>query len=535
MREGYLIGTTLGDALLSSSDHVYVKVSPTGYVKKRSSDVNVGDMVIYRKPYTATHLEDVEPHLTKSPRYTAAKDLIHERNERGDYVPKLRVLLLEGLAEHGVIDPENVRERALYEMDDFSEEEYRDMTLHVAQELDRRSITLRPETIRSWLEGDTLAPQDWQAFRVLERGVNPAFGEFRGYDDDPQGMYFNYRMYVTLRRGIMRMLNHFRGTSVGGPEVENQRDSRISLSPEFAIVAQHFMTNETEQYATGRVTRTERLVRKRIEKERDTNLRLVDGIEIEEVPGFEGSLKGYQDIFEENEILEQYLEAVIEDYLFEGGLLLDDVEVLPRQYLHALRQQTLYSIYQRFGDPLDDMMLRVQENRLRMEKDENGRRLLDYVNQIIDALLMGEIDTAIGTDRGRVLYLTEVQHQVRTALPKIFFRYMGQKKRRPSLKPKLQRLGFRFGLTDTLAPGFFLSSGLEELHEDRPGEYGFRRRLIDGDVSDTLIERFVETLEKWDATNMLITSERTRQTLGEYRLDDLFFLRESDFVWEGFV
>ena len=104
MASKYLVSTTMGDSILDPDNQVYVEVSPSKYLRKSVADINIGDKVIFQKPYAKTKLEDVEPYLPRSPRYAFAKEKIHDTNSRGEYIPRFRALLLQGLCNHGVID-----------------------------------------------------------------------------------------------------------------------------------------------------------------------------------------------------------------------------------------------------------------------------------------------------------------------------------------------------------------------------------------------------------------------------------------------
>lgn len=533
MREGYLVKTTLGDGLLSSNDEVYVKTSPRSYVKKRASDVNEGDMVVYKKPFTVTHLEDVEPHLTKSPRYAKAKDLIHEQNSRGDYIPRLRVLLLEGLADHGVIDPTDLREKALYETDDFSDEEYRTMETYLAPILDSADVPLSTAAIRNWLTGDTTAPipSNWKAFRALEREVNPTFSEFVPYADEPDSMYFNYRLFMTIRRGIMRKLNHFRGTSMPGPEHEERSDSKISLAPEFAIVAQHFLTDESEKYATGRVIRSKRVNRKQIKRERDINIRLVDGIETDRVEAFEGSLKTYADIFDDHDMLEYFFYAAIEEYL-QHCRILPTIQTPHEDFVVETTVFLMPRLYRLFGESLDPEMIGLDEQRKQLEK--KGSPFSKHVATVENNILLGGMDSTLLLERGRMLTLLESMYRVRRSLPKVAHKFLASAGKDQKARKKVENLGLTPGDKVINPRKAFLSEVLKITSPPKPGtanlrtmrEYLKQSRVTEGAIRQA--KNFAD-----EHGFPLRSRDETMSVLEEYRLEDLIFLREADFSWES--
>jgi len=543
MREGYLIETTLGDSLLGPDNHVYVKASSRGYVKKRASDVNVGDMIVYKKPYTTTSLEHVEPYLPRSPRYAKARDMIHEENSQGDLIPSLRVLLLEGLADHGVIDPTNVRERAIHEEDDFSREEYRRMELYLARRLDSGGVTLSTGAIGNWLRGDTVAPRpsNWRAFRILEREVNPAFSEFQAYTDEPDSIYFNYRLYMTIRRGIMKKLNHFRGTESPGPDDQYHTDSRISLAPEFVIVAQHFITDETEVYATGRVTSKRRLIKDQIERERDRNIRLVDGIETETVEGFEGSLKGYPDVYDEYDVLERFLEAAIEDYLTLLGVF-DSITNEPhKDVVFSTMVYMLPKLYRLFGEDFDPELINLE--RSGAELRERGHLIAQYGDEIERSLIIGEMDRALGIERGGMLSLLETAYRIRRILPTVVFEYLdelgqGRKDGRKAGKAgrKVRKHGLHMGKRTIMPRQSFLSIVLDSIGTPDPknpkSKYlkTMRSYLAREKVTHDVIREAASFAQEQNFP--LWGRSEIESILGEYGLLNLLYLREHDFVWE---
>lgn len=117
----YVVSTTMGDTVLEPNASTYVKITNREYLEKTVPDLKPGDMVLFEKPFTTTEVEDVDPFLTKSPRYAKAKELLHEVNSRGEYVPVLRCMLIRGLAKRGVISYKDLENRILQEGADFSD------------------------------------------------------------------------------------------------------------------------------------------------------------------------------------------------------------------------------------------------------------------------------------------------------------------------------------------------------------------------------------------------------------------------------
>ncbi|MBN2042719.1 MAG: hypothetical protein JW754_02835 [Candidatus Aenigmarchaeota archaeon] len=428
----YLISTTMGDSFLDPTGDVYVQVSPSSYLKKKVADVNVGDMVLFQKPYAKTDLEDVEPHLDKSPRYHFSKEMIHEQNSRGDFIPRLRTLLLKGLSEKGVIDDSDIDSRALYETDDFAKEDYEMMAEWVVNALERNGKKRHVSTVENWLRGETLAPRDWEIFNVLGREINPEFNDFREYEDDPKSMYFNYQLYVNIRRGIMRYLNDCRGTT---RTFENQpkEEPHISLSPEYAIVFQHFMSDRNETHATARVTEIQKILKRhQMEHVKKTNEFLGEGIVSGEMKNMLELLKSYKDVMEYDEMLESMICSFVED--FDYRISEDDNIVLPsghvtsnRFWRHAISTRILPTILRCFDEDIDDFMKYLEKGTgigfWRNFENEDVQKFREAVRK---GFLDRGMDSQFRYSSGTSANLLEVYYRIHKAIPERVFRYLAK-------------------------------------------------------------------------------------------------------------
>jgi hypothetical protein len=418
----YVVSTTLGDSILDPGNHVYAQVSPSKYLRKSVADVNVGDMILYQKPYTKTDLDDVAPYLERSPRYTRAKELLHEENSRGDYVPRLRTLLLRGLAEHGVISDNEIEAKVLYETTDFTKAEYEAMEDWLVAFLSRHGIKRSESGVGNWLKGETLAPRtsEWeQIFKSLEEEVNPDFREFHAYSDDPTGVYFNYRLYTVIRQGIMRYLNDCRGTHKE-PIDSTPTPTRISLSPEYAIVFQHFMNDKDQTHATARVTGIEAVKKKNLERVRKENQVLGDGVVKKELERMKDLLKGYGDLLICEKVLEEYTHAFLEDYPY--TTLTPIPGITERWFKTSSTAFVVPSLIELFGEGLDEEMSFFREL-----SNEGPVRSVESVSQFIDyakrAFLGREMDSFFSYQPGTSLTLLESFHRTRKAIPKRLFRH----------------------------------------------------------------------------------------------------------------
>src|SRR3989338_4423464 len=95
-----LIETTFFNTFLDPDSLIYVRAG-NDFVRKKARDLNRGDLVVIQNEAIHKTLEEIIPILEESMRYKIAKETIHEKNCNDEYIPKLRILLLEGL-----VDPE---------------------------------------------------------------------------------------------------------------------------------------------------------------------------------------------------------------------------------------------------------------------------------------------------------------------------------------------------------------------------------------------------------------------------------------------
>jgi len=421
MATKYEVSTTMGDSLLHPSDQVYVEISPSKYLKKSVADLNVGDKVIFDKHQTRTSLEDVDPELTKSPRYALAKETIHEKNSRGEYIPKLRTMLLKGMADHGVIDDVDLNARALYEADDFTKEDYEKMGEYISGTLKRNGKERSLASVDNWLRGETLAPSDWEIFGVLGKEINPDFNNFKPYEEDSKGMYFNYELFVNIRRGIMRYLNRCKGTTMSF-ENDYKKKSKISLSPEYAIVFQHFINDKGLEHATARVTGIEKLLKRRqIEHVKGTNPHLGNGIVHHNLSYMKDMLKDYFDVMEDEYFLESYIGAFIEDFEYDFP---DETIFSKRFHKHNNVPIAIPALLRTYGEDLDESALEIERDKYDMIHNFYDKTSMDkFVEATRIAFLQREMDLYFDYPNGTSLGLLEAYYRVRKSIPKRIFQF----------------------------------------------------------------------------------------------------------------
>lgn len=280
MRQVNLISTTMGNTLMDSNSQVYVHIVGDEYARKPASEVRSGEMVLFKKEYVRTTLDDVVPVLERSPRYAIARNNLFEQNSHGIYVPVLRTELWRGLFDmEGVQRTAELEDRIVLNIDDFTDEySPKKAAIHRAV-MTNSNLQISDSSVYHWLKGDIIAPRNWDIFRVFEQ-INPVFSNFDSSNRSMGGRFYQYKLYVTLHQGIMRYLAECKGEGIG-PQGNNDgngegEDSpanggtfQINMAPEIRLVMDEFMKDINEQHALARVTANRIVGKKGLSKDED--------------------------------------------------------------------------------------------------------------------------------------------------------------------------------------------------------------------------------------------------------------------------
>ncbi len=241
------IETTLLDSFVGHDTLVYVKLGD-GWVKKRAEDLQKGDLVLVQNEGITKTLKDVEPVLNESVRYNAAKHVLHEVNQAGQFIPRLRTFLLRGLTREQ--SSPDLETRILLENADFSDQEYSLFTDAVCRVIDG----VGSAAVTKWLKGETLAPRDWQNVERLCR-INTEFMPVFKSHNQPAGFHAAYELYVGLRRVIMGYLAKRSGSSGTETEEREKTGQRGVYTPEIELVVGRFISEVDREQSFARVTR----------------------------------------------------------------------------------------------------------------------------------------------------------------------------------------------------------------------------------------------------------------------------------------
>jgi len=250
-----LVRTSLGNSILDYGDIVPTFSANNKYFEKPAADLNIGERVLFEKEYITATLDDVEPFLIRSKRYAEAKNALHEINKQGRYIPLLRCLLWRGLQKGNP----DLEAKILLEEQDFLGKEY-SAGINTVQEA-MTAVNMEPLTYsgtKNWLDGTTLAPDNWNKFGALER-INPKFSSFKVDESNRQSLFFLYKLYTTVRRGVMHYLDKPNFKHSEEECKDEHKISRISLAEEIDLVLEHFVKDVNKDQALAQILQIDKI------------------------------------------------------------------------------------------------------------------------------------------------------------------------------------------------------------------------------------------------------------------------------------
>lgn len=268
------IETTVLNSFLGEESDVYVKIGQH-FVRKKGKDLQEGDKIVVKTENIDKDPEEVYAVLDQqSLRYQLAKKVLFEDNSQGQAITRLRTLLWRGMADSKIADLER---KVLLEGDDFEQREYRDVAEVLSDVVD-----VRKETVRRWLQGEVIAPENWENFNTLfSIGGNEGneFAVIYNSKDQNIGFHAAYQLYVGLRSSIMSYLA--KRTGEGRSQSQKHTGQRNTsqkgkFTPEIEAVVRMFIDEIDYHYVAARITMIKTLEKgteKSLEKEQpDPNL-----------------------------------------------------------------------------------------------------------------------------------------------------------------------------------------------------------------------------------------------------------------------
>lgn len=288
----YLISTTLGTCMLPASSSAFLQIDGKTVRKKPLRDVKEGDTVLFHAKCIDTTLEQIEPALEQSTRYTTARDALHVVSS-GKRITKLRYDLITALAPECKLSVETLEDKLFQRNADFTDEEYKSLASTLREKIHHSTDekdTYNIETIKNWLRGETIAPEEWTVFDQLET----AFEHFRAWNKPPDegGLKEHYKLYITVRKGVQRYLATKGASQKTTKERKTTNGPHISLDQEIQLVINMFVDDVTEEYKAARITS----IRKISGKEEDKTVQLTQPQRTMSPPGIVTTLDTTQTI-----------------------------------------------------------------------------------------------------------------------------------------------------------------------------------------------------------------------------------------------
>ena len=169
---------------------------------------------------------------------------------------------------------------------DFTDEQYLTMTEYVHDQLNtvlKKSV--RTEVaIKKWLTGETIAPSDWSLFGTLANMLDAKslFVKYETGMGDSGSYRRNYRIYTTVRKGVMAYLTRLKGIEHAKKKMTSEEEEdteHISLLPEINIIIHDLMQDIDKQTAVARVKEIKEIQsHKKAEDDEELERRLRRGV-----------------------------------------------------------------------------------------------------------------------------------------------------------------------------------------------------------------------------------------------------------------
>jgi hypothetical protein len=573
----YYIQTTGGNVIYNGSDEITVQVAPKSFLRKRVSDVNTGERVLFDVGHTKTTLEDVEPHLPRSPMYGRVSNYVFGRNTNGEMISRFRIALLRTLAERNVINNDrNLEARIMNETDDtITGFEYQKGAEYLSELLinskapERHSAHI-PEvsSIKEWIRGRTLSPRDHSVFRILQRELGDSFNQFISNPEDPNGYYRNYRTYVVIRQQIMKMLNGWRGLTRGAEEDEIERQSKINITREIDLIRSHFLKDVTEDLKSVMVTDIEE-----VSSRREYDLHRTDRII------GEGIIRGViRDLARDMTPVSAAIDhlVVLQSYFYSIMFEHPSIEHFTNAIKHHIADHAHVGLMRLYREELDPSLRFVEEVINSPMYVERLRALLPnrlvsevmsqqeiFLVDIGESIFNYSLDRKIGFEDGTSANCMETYFRSRRTAPKSFFKYTELWRKLSSPMSKLtqqerqrtvnefkrnceylsQNYGIRFNkLGAPIGMGFFFT---EFINDSLVGDDVLTRTVIGadrkiGEVPQTEIFRLIrdnegirrQFMRKLTRDRYIRTRDYTYKVLEQFGLGYITDIRSDDFEIE---
>lgn len=419
MASTLFIETTVLNSFLGEESDVYVKIG-NHFVRKKGRDLQEGDKIVVKTESIDKKPEEVYTVLDQhSVRYRVAKNSLFENNNQERAIPRLRTLLWRGMADPKT---QNLEAKILLENNDFAQGEYRDVA-----EVLSDVVSVTRGTVRTWLEGEVIAPEDWENFNALSSiGENEGneFAAIYNSKDQDLGFHAAYRLYVGLRSTIMSYLAKRTGEERDhsqGHAGHKNASQKGKFTPEIEAVVRMFIDEIDHQYVAARVMKiktVERGSENGSEKEQpDPNLS--KGIvTTKPTNGIALPMQSIRDI---HYVLETAFMDVLNKYMnmsifnpknFEEYCSVDNFRLYLLAHLLQI-DRTMHDAY----------TIATQHNMRtrRQQKEQIEQQLKEKYYHFMEDLGAGKVDELCRVKAGTIAALIDTINQYSSALPQSYY------------------------------------------------------------------------------------------------------------------
>lgn len=427
-----LISTTLGDALVRGSDRVYIKIHSNQFIRKQARDVEEGESALWHKNKTGTRFRDIEPFLIYSPRYKSSLDFIMEQNEQGEYVNRLRALLIRGIAKRGIVSSENLEDRILNNYGggdrpmDFTHWEIDAMTKYLVDFMRGQRDPISLWQAKNWIRGKTVAPFNWDHFDTLGK-LNPEFKKWKKHKQKRDSTYFNYRLYVVVRQQIERKLLEYIGKQWGGSGEEHE--TFITVNPEYRLIINHFLDEHTDvlrdpddfrdELVFARVNKKTKVRKPRQEAAiRESDKLLTDGLHVKRHPLLDTTAMSYQEVVEHKRVIDGLFKRIMEQTFLLGyrktGREISDIINID---VYLRREYVLNRVKLEYGthSPNSSLYQYLLENMVANKSMDDVDEFYSRFKELF--IKDGSVDRFVSANHGTAMRIVEIAFKLDSALP----------------------------------------------------------------------------------------------------------------------
>jgi len=250
-----LVQSTLGNSIVPSDFMASLHIAEGApRAEKRAADLQKGEMAWWHKQgidlkESGITVDTIDSILIEgSPRYLSAKQALHAERDK-TLITKFRHDLIRGVAQHAGVSKENLEQKLFREGDqDFTQDEYARMNNYVGDFLEQHMDRPRygRSTVRGWLKGEVLAPDDWEVFEVLAEQV-PEFASYSNPKSEG-GLKDHYKIYKVLRSGTLAYLSNQGAGKRKNKERKLMAGESIALAQELDLVLSEFAEEIDDVY-----------------------------------------------------------------------------------------------------------------------------------------------------------------------------------------------------------------------------------------------------------------------------------------------